>query len=620
MFHHANSEKKRWTDLPQDPDLNDDLESLAAVPVAMPGEPLPQKNTFVHFQDEELQILYPNRSVTCPGSISGIGKDSDLDLLERDTDLSEDNGHTLSESETDDDPEDEHNLIEQKLSTMTASRRWEDISEDEETPVTPATLPIEGKKKWADLSDEEQTPVHHKATLPVEGKKRWADLSEEEQTPVHHKAQGRKRWVDLSEDEKTPAHQPNEKANPAQTSSLDDQSMIDDESPVAAPAANISWEDVPGSKEDVPASMESSEELGSTSSSPLSQDKEPNVVEPSKRPRPQFAKPTREARTRQFQAKLDECFGLDFDEVDPSQQDGLTHRMLVGLKSLGELVNFWQPDGTQVSEEGFKLLCLEEADMYALGRIIRKADKLLEERRFREAYDCLCKSRRWFDPDTLMEERAKAAAHAEKKEKKDKKDSKKKVCDSDADDDDWVQVKKKDKKKSSDEAQKTQQAHSNISARTLNPKSQVSNLKPQTSTLRPRAPGFKPQSSQGRKAPEKLLCRYNICIEQDKAFNVVRKLLGERGSHMKSIAENTGAKLRIRGRGSGFLEGPDQKEASDEPLMLCISAATREGFDNAVEDVESLLIYVHGQYREFCQERKKPAPRLSVVQRGQPTH
>merc|ERR1712072_1524508 len=122
------------------------------------------------------------------------------------------------------------------------------------------------------------------------------------------------------------------------------------------------------------------------------------------------SRPAREARIRQFQAKLDEIFELDFDEVDPSQQDGLTHRMLVGLKSLAEMVNSWQLDGTQVSEEGFKLVGLEEADMYALGRVIRKADKLLEERRFREAYDKLSMARRWFDPDTLEEERAKARA------------------------------------------------------------------------------------------------------------------------------------------------------------------------------------------------------------------
>jgi len=296
----------------------------------------------------------------------------------------------------------------------------------------------------------------------------------------------------------------------------------------------------------------------------------------------------------------------------------------VGLKSLGEFVNFWQPDGAQVSEEGFRLVGLEEADMYALGRIIRKADKLLEERRFREAYDKLCTARRWFDPATLAEERATAAMHAEKKDKKDKK----KACDSDdnewtsvkkkdkkravvSDADDWTAVKRKDKKNIKEEAPKKEQSYSKNSTQTSKP--QFSNLNLQTS-------GLKTQSGQGRKGLQKLLCRYNVCIEQDRAFNVVRKLLGDRGSHMKSIAENTGAKIRIRGRGSGFLEGPDQKEASNEPLMLCISAATREGFDSAVQDVESLLEYVHEQYREFCEGRSLPAPKLSVVQQEQPTH
>merc|ERR1711977_615965 len=154
-----------------------------------------------------------------------------------------------------------------------------------------------------------------------------------------------------------------------------------------------------------------------------------------------------------------------------------------------------------------------------------------------------------------------------------------------------------------------------------NPKSQLSNLKPQISALRPQGSGPTTQKGQGkgqgRKAAEKLLCRYNVCIEQDRAFNVVRKLLGDRGSHMKSIAEGTGAKLRIRGRGSGFLEGPQQVEA-DEPLMICISAESCEGFKMAVQDVESLLEHVHDQYRKHCHHRNLPVPRLSVVQSEQP--
>lgn len=87
---------------------------------------------------------------------------------------------------------------------------------------------------------------------------------------------------------------------------------------------------------------------------------------------------------------------------------------------------------------------------------------------------------------------------------------------------------------------------------------------------------------------------------------------------MKTIAENTGAKLRIRGRGSGYLEGPAQTEASDEPLMLCISAESREGFEAAVQDVESLLGHVHDQYCKFCCDRNLPLPSLSVVQSEQP--
>merc|ERR1712196_484096 len=205
------------------------------------------------------------------------------------------------------------------------------------------------------------------------------------------------------------------------------------------------------------------EEIKKKAVSSEEEDVSHQVAKPTRPSRPQFARPTREARTRQFQAKLGELFGLNFDEVDPSQQDGLTHRMLVGLKSLAEMVSFWQPDGTQVSEEGFKLVGLLEEDMYALGRAIHKAGKLLEERRFREAYDKLCTAHRWFDPETLLEERNKASSHVEKKAKKEKteKKEKKEICNSDADDndDDWTQVKKKDKKKARDEAPTREHSH-----------------------------------------------------------------------------------------------------------------------------------------------------------------
>jgi len=478
-----------------------------------------------------------------------------------------------------------------------SEKRWSELLQDRESNVSTDVSDNE-LESLPKVPAEEHTPTHS------------ANLSEDEQsskilaTPVALPVEVKKRWADLSEDEQTPVHQ-----KASSTVGRDEQDQND-----ASEAAT-----------DEVIHREPSE------------DEKPIVMKPPRPARPQFAKPTREARVRQFRAKLDEFFELDFDEVDPSQQDGLTHRMLFGLKSFGELVTFWQEDGTQVNEEGFRLVGLEEADMYALGRVIRKADRFLEERRFREAYDELCEARRWFNADTLMEERAKAAVHTEKRlAKKERKEQKgKKACDSDAEDSDWTQVKSKEKKgsaavskkrnadtsqimwkndgrKAGQKQESVSKSTSSVAGQNLNSKLPHSNMKPQTS-------GKRRQAGQARKNPQKMLCRYNVGIEQDRAFNVLRKLLGERGSHMKTIAENTGAKLRIRGRGSGYLEGPDQTEASDEPLMLCISAESREGFEAAVQDVESLLENVHNLYRKFCSDRNLPVPSLSVVQNEQPS-
>lgn len=594
LLHYENGQKKRWTDLPQDPESTaDDAESLLADSLGMISELLPQKNTFVHFEDDELPTLYPHRSLTCPETRICPPQIPEGDLSEDECTAA-------------------------KASPVERTKRWADLSEDEQTP---AHQKVHQPQRWADLSEDEQSPEDEQSqvseTLKV--KNECADLPEAEEITADREMQGKKRWADISEDEQTPSHQGNSSLSDAGEIAANQKVLPEELEEEQSPGPQRSSLD--DHSMDLPDSKKSSEGTGSTSASSLREDAKHQVAQPQQPSRPKFARPTREARIRQFQAKLDELFSLSFDEVDPSQQDGLTHRMLVGLKSLAEMVNFWQPDGTQVSEEGFKLVGLEEGDMYALGRIIRKADKLLEGRQFRDAYDKLRTAHRWFDPVTVLEERAKAAKKAKKEKTEGKEKILKSTCHSDVDDDndDWTQVKKKDKKKAKEELPTVERPRSKNSLQNRSSKDHFSTPNPpQSSGPRLQTSGLKGQSSQGRKGPQKLLCRYNVGIEQNRAFNVVQKLLGDRGSHMKSIAENTGSKLRIRGRGSGFLEGPDQKEASNEPLMLCISASTREGFDNAVQDVESLLEYVHDQYRTFCQDRNLPVPRLSIVQNEQP--
>jgi len=130
----------------------------------------------------------------------------------------------------------------------------------------------------------------------------------------------------------------------------------------------------------------------------------------------------------------------------------------------------------------------------------------------------------------------------------------------------------------------------------------------------PTGPGAVPASS-GDKSPgksqRKYTCRFIIGIENDKDFQVARRIIGAKGTNMKRIVRQTEAKLRLRGVGSGYFEGAGQKESS-EPLQLCISCTSQEGYKTAVKGVEELLNRVYEEYRQFCRENQKPVPDLQI--------
>ena len=62
---------------------------------------------------------------------------------------------------------------------------------------------------------------------------------------------------------------------------------------------------------------------------------------------------------------------------------------------------------------------------------------------------------------------------------------------------------------------------------------------------------------------------------------------------------NDNIKLRLRGRGSGYKEGPQNKE-SDEPLHLCISAKNQEEMKKACGLVDDLLNKIYDEYKKYC--------------------
>ncbi|CAK0796049.1 unnamed protein product [Prorocentrum cordatum] len=115
--------------------------------------------------------------------------------------------------------------------------------------------------------------------------------------------------------------------------------------------------------------------------------------------RPALPKPGRGARVVQMRSKVAEFCSLSFDEVDTTEQMGLTCRMLATLKSFAEDVVYWE--GTsKVDEPAFSLLGLDEVAQFALLRTAERAAALVEERCWREAYRELCTARPWLPSES----------------------------------------------------------------------------------------------------------------------------------------------------------------------------------------------------------------------------
>jgi len=113
------------------------------------------------------------------------------------------------------------------------------------------------------------------------------------------------------------------------------------------------------------------------------------------------------------------------------------------------------------------------------------------------------------------------------------------------------------------------------------------------------------------KGVRKYTCRFLIGIDNDKDFQVARRIIGAKGANMKRIVKQTEAKLRLRGVGSGYFEGTGQKESS-EPLQLCVSCTSMEGYRTAVTNVEELLKRVYEEYRQYCRDGGMDVPSLEI--------
>lgn len=63
-------------------------------------------------------------------------------------------------------------------------------------------------------------------------------------------------------------------------------------------------------------------------------------------------------------------------------------------------------------------------------------------------------------------------------------------------------------------------------------------------------------------------------------------------------------KLRLRGKGSGFREGPTKEESAD-PLHLCISSRFYDKYKVACDCVQELILQVYEEYKKYCEKHRR---------------
>lgn len=105
-----------------------------------------------------------------------------------------------------------------------------------------------------------------------------------------------------------------------------------------------------------------------------------------------------------------------------------------------------------------------------------------------------------------------------------------------------------------------------------------------------------------RKWPEE---KIPITLESLPGFNLRAQVVGHGGAYVKHIQQETGCRVQIKGRGSGYLELSTGRE-SDEDMYLHVAGPDPKMVQKARELCEDLLENVKQQYEKFKSEPPRP--------------
>ena len=119
----------------------------------------------------------------------------------------------------------------------------------------------------------------------------------------------------------------------------------------------------------------------------------------------------------------------------------------------------------------------------------------------------------------------------------------------------------------------------------------------------------------------KYICKFYLQIEGDREFQIVKRIIGAKGSNLKRIIDYCSKgpggiyipdaiKLKLKGVGSGYREREGDKK---EPLNLCVISKYQDKYKKACSFVIELIINIYGEYKRFCERKgKKPINNLNI--------
>lgn len=87
-------------------------------------------------------------------------------------------------------------------------------------------------------------------------------------------------------------------------------------------------------------------------------------------------------------------------------------------------------------------------------------------------------------------------------------------------------------------------------------------------------------------------------MENIPGFNLRAQVVGQGGAYVKHIQQETGCRVQIKGRGSGFMEHSTGQE-SDEPMYLHVAGPQPQQVEKAKELCEDLLVNVRANFEHF---------------------